>query len=175
MNLLTYFRVALSVFREIRKRDSKRSWIDTSIVLSWITGYPVAWWLSIDLLLLEYSALPITDPNCYVASAAANGHRQLVGSQKQKTTNGDTFVNLQMQRVKFLEFVLLAMCPTLHKPIRRAYNRFGPRLASVCSRNKFAADLTYLSLKPVEWTAELLRFGYGFSSTRIRRIYMRND
>lgn len=93
----------------------------------WISGLYISWKYAIAVMLVEYSKLSTANPNCYISCAAARGHRRLVG------TGTSGLVNLQMQRLKLLEFGLATSFPTSHRKIRSVYNRLGPKLAQFCS------------------------------------------
>lgn len=177
LNFISYLRVAASTLKHFRKSIYERKLLHVPFGLGWIVAYVINWKLSIDLMLVEYRGLPITDPNCFVSSAAANGHSWLVNAHSNESGETDqkpSLVNLQMQRLKFLEFTLKAVFPRVHAPIRKAYNQFGPILASCCKQNKLTADMTFLMLKPIEWTAIALRVLFGVSRMQIRQIYFRN-
>jgi hypothetical protein len=173
--LITYVRVTISSLREFRRGKRKRSLFDVPLALGGVASLLIAWRLSIDFLLLNYLNLPTTDPNCYVSSAAANGHRNFVGARELESNGRTVLINLQMQRLKFLEFVLMATAPKLHKSIRKAYNLHGPSLAMICSRSKLAASLTFVLLKPIEWSAALVGIVTRIPSEKIRSIYVRSD
>ena len=109
-----------------------------------------------------------------VSSAAANGHPKLVGSFELAPTQIGKVtgkINKQMQRLKFLEFVLATSLPSIHRVIRRFYNRFGPGVAHVCQANIWISDLTFLFLKPLEWIAIGIQVSLGVSSRSIEHIY----
>lgn len=140
--------------------------------VGWIAALAASWKIAIDIMMIEYAKLPTTSPNCYVSSAAANGHPCLVGAFHLEAEEL-VVINPQMQRLKFLEFVLAASLPSLHQRIRRGYNRVGPSLARLCQTNQWFSDLTFVALKPLEWIALLLARWIGVSKSRIDRIYCR--
>ena len=76
-----------------------------------------------------------------------------------------------MQRLKFLELALATSLPSIHRLIRRFYNRFGPGVALVCQSNVWISDLTFLFLKPLEWIAIRIQVSLGVSSRSIEHIY----
>ena len=166
LNLITYARAAIQV------ADRHHPFVSPtrSLVLGLI-GWFVAWMISIRLsttvMMTEYEKLPLTNPNCYVSSAAASGHEWLVRSER--TSCG--IVNAQMRRLKFLEFALAAAFPRTHRWIRRNYNRIGPRMAGCCRCNVWFADATYVCLKPLEWIAITLQIALRIPKIRIKRLY----
>ena len=177
LGLITFFRACHASFF-ITKQNGRPSELISQILgwLTWLGAYAFTWKAALDLMLIEYSKLPKTDPNCFVSSAAANGHSKLVGSfeldpiQIGKVTGK---VNKQMQRLKFLEFALATSLPNVHRVTRRFYNRFGPAVAHVCQTNIWISDLTFLFLKPLEWIAIGIQVSLGVSSRNIEKIYTR--
>jgi len=146
-----------------------------SITGFWLTTYILAWRSSVEQVMLEYQKLPTTDPNCYVASAAANGHASLVKSVRLSRPSGNAYLNSQMQRLKFLEFAMQTSAPATHYRLRKIYNQVGPTLAAWCSKSILLADATFLALKPLEWLAILIRIGLRIPDRSIERIYTKED
>ena len=142
-------------------------------VVGWVAAYCGSWRWSINLVLVEYAKLPTEAPHdCYVATAAARGHRRLVGTQPVNKISGQTFLaNNQMRYLKAAELVLKTTCPTIHLWCRAVYDRLGPRLASWLVW-PVLADVAYLALKPAEWTARgvLLLILPGGGAV-VRRLY----
>lgn len=134
---------------------------ETSITLprglglaGWLGAYAVAWRMSILKMYELYAALPPQPPpDCYIATAAAQGHPHIVGSRTVLRADGKLLnVNRQLQILKCAELALMAMHPRLHKLLRRGYDVVGKSLARSI-QNPFLADATYLLLKPFEWLA----------------------
>jgi len=134
-----------------------------------------AYWLSvrqaIEWTLEDYQKLPTQQPDCYVCSAAANGHARWVGSSRINTPQGPAMVNLQMRRLKLLELMMAVVCPCAHRVIRVIYDAIGPVLARHCVCNRWFADITFAMLKPVEWLAIVTAWVVGLSATSASRIY----
>ena len=120
-------------------------------------------------MLVEYSKLPLTDPACYVCSAAAHGHPGWVRSMPVGPAG--IRVNGQLRRLKFLEFALMAAFPTGHRMLRLIYDRIGPPLASVCRRNRWFADATFCMLVPIELSAIAVQRIFGFRNDSVERLY----
>ena len=167
LNCLAYIWASYIIFRSEKQ---PLSW--TIQVATWF-GITFAWYVSwkaaIDLMFEVYGTLP-TSRNCYVTSAAANGHAMLVGSNRAGAKDCD-IVTLQMQRCKFFEICLATACPQVHSRIRCIYDEIGPPLAKLCGRNVWFADATYLALKPIEWAAIAMRSVLRIPAERIRTIY----
>ncbi|MCB0156197.1 MAG: hypothetical protein KDF65_15480 [Anaerolineae bacterium] len=126
--------------------------------VGWLAAYLVAWRLAIQATLAAYAALPPQPPNCYIATAAAQGHHRLTGAQPVTLSDGRTlWVNAQLRYLKCGELALRALSPTTHRRVRRIYDRVGVGLAGRL-QHPLLADAAYLTLKPVEWgVAWLLR------------------
>jgi len=153
----------------------------TSSLWSWLTtwGTAATTWIaatsgSIMLMLNKYSQLPLTRPNdCFVCSAAAYGHKQIVLSKPVVILGQVHMINHQLRRLKFLEIALMAVFPSLHRMIRSLYNRVGPLVARPARKSRWYADACYLSLKPVEWLAVLIQNMARIPESKIDRIYIR--
>ncbi|MFO0941688.1 MAG: DUF6688 family protein [Pirellulales bacterium] len=136
--------------KELLARLDRYQW---SSAVAWLIGYAAAWKLAIDTAILLYSQLPKSKPNCYVSTAAASGHKWLVGSE---VNSQGQVVNGQMRHLKVAELLLAMKVPKIHRQIRLFYNRFGPVAAARIVRRPWLADLTYLSLLPLEFTTRVL-------------------
>jgi hypothetical protein len=124
---------------------------------AWIAGYVAAWRFDILRMYELYAALPPQPPpDCYIATAAAQGHSQVVGSWRVQQANGEfMYVNTQLQILKCAELALLAARPGFHRILRIAYDVAGKSLATRI-RNPYLADLAYLLLKPCAWLARFV-------------------
>jgi hypothetical protein len=118
---------------------------------AWLGAYVVTWSQALARMTELYEALPDQPPNCYIATAAAKGHPQLVGSKKI----GRVMVNRQLQTLKAAEMALLVTLPGCHRWLRRGYDVYGRFLATKLT-NPYLADIAYLTLKPFEWSSWLL-------------------
>jgi hypothetical protein len=117
----------------------------------WFAGYLLTWRLAIYTAAKFYHALPTAAPGCYVCTAAARGHARFVGARAIRCGDGSVVrVNDQLRHLKLAELALIAVLPRVHRLLRRIYDRIGP-VAAARLRHPFAADLAYLSLKPIEW------------------------
>lgn len=166
LNLITYAHAAVRVSASSPEGIAMTRF-SVGAAISWIVAWSASWGFAVDIMLREYAKLPTTDPNCYISGAAAGGHAKLVGSRQC----GAGKVNLQMQRLKFLEFALAAALPRTHVTIRAVYNVIGPPLAKRCAKNVWFADTTYVALKLIEWPAEWLRRFAKVPRHRVERIY----
>jgi hypothetical protein len=123
---------------------------------AWIAGYIAAWRFDILKMYELYAALPPQPPpDCYIATAAAQGHTQVVDSWSVRRVTGERIrVNKQLQILKCAELALMAVQPHLHKIFRKIYDAVGKSLAKRM-RNPFLADLAYLLLKPCDCLARI--------------------
>lgn len=109
-----------------------------------------------------YSNLPDEPPQgCFVVTAAARGHAQLVGPfvpHARHARHGRVrHVNRQLLTFWAFEQRWQSAAPRTHRAFRRLYNNVGPHLARRLT-NPWLADAAYLALKPCEWlAARLLR------------------
>ena len=124
-------------------------------IIAWLSAYGIALRFNIVKMYELYAALPTQPPNCYIATAAANGHPAFVRSHEIQLQNGQSMrVNKQLQILKCAELALLAAAPRLHKILRAVYDATGKPLARRI-QNPFFADMAYLVLKPFEWITVL--------------------
>lgn len=126
-------------------------------VSAWTGVYIVAWRIAVLKMYELYAALPPEPPpDCYIATAAAQGHPQFVGSKVVLRTDGTSLtVNRQLQILKFAELALMAVLPRMHKALRKVYDVIG-RFVARKIKNPFLADLAYLMLSPFEMLAAFL-------------------
>ena len=181
LNCISYVRASVGLLRapEVegdRSKDQLQIW---SLCSAWLLGFGASWKFSLDAMLAEYAKLPTVEPQCYVSAAAAHGHPRFVGVARIATEAAASDllpaypINLQMCRLKFLEFALAAAFPRVHRWVRWTYNALGPRAAAVCRSNVWLADASYVALKPLEWLAELLRMTAKVSLQRVTALYLR--
>ena len=113
---------------------------------AWCAAYAASWAAAVAQAIRTYHALPTTQPkDCYVATAAARGHRRFVRSREV----GGFMVNDQLRRLKCAEIALATLAPRAHRAVRRVYDRVGPVIASGMV-HPLLADAAYLTLKPAE-------------------------
>jgi hypothetical protein len=124
-------------------------------LIAWLAAYLAAWRVSILRMLEEYAQLPTENPNCYIATAAACGHRRIVGSSAAQTADGVLLANDQLRTLKCAELVLARLTPRIHHLCRKAYDTLGPPLATGMRKSPFAADAAFVLLKPAQWLAQL--------------------
>jgi len=140
---------------------------------TWLAAYIVAWRLDILRMYDLYAALPPAPPNCYIATAAARGHPQVVHAWTVHRADGRTLrINSQLQLLKCAELALLAVSPSLHRLLRGNYDRIGKALAHYI-QNPLLADIAYVVLKPWEWMAGFaLRLIIPEIDSISKRMYM---
>jgi len=128
-----------------------------------------SWTIGITEALNRYAELPTQAPDCYVATAATNGHPALVRSG----VSPQGFpVNAQLQTLKAGEIALAATVPTTHQRLRGVYDHIGPRGAAQLRRHRILADIAFLALVPVQLTVRvLLRMFLVDARSQIDRMY----
>lgn len=136
-----------------KHRKTKLTTLHGIGIVTWLTAYGLALRFNVLKMYELYAALPSQPPNCYIATAAANGHSAFVGSHEIQLGNGRLMrVNRQLQNLKCAELALMVAAPHMHKVLRFVYDVIGKTLARRI-QNPFLADAVYLSLKPFEWMA----------------------
>lgn len=140
--------------------------------VAWLGGYAVAWRQAANKAVELYDALPVEQPTCWVATAAANGHPRLVGSTIVSASDGSPFaVTRQLQTLKLTELVVAAVMPNAHRRLRSGYDRWGRHIAGRLATST-QADIAYLALKPAEWLGRLVTtLALDDSAERRRRVY----
>jgi hypothetical protein len=166
-----YIWLSVQAFREARGRAGRR-WIKILSCLGWVGGYMVAWKVSIYSAMKFFATLPKEPPDCYIATAAAKGHRRIVNSEEVVLHDGRVVrVNAQMRYLKCAELMLKAVAPGLHRICRRVYNALGSVLAKGLVR-PVLADAAYFMLKPLEWFSwAVVKVVFQEVDDVIKRIY----
>ena len=125
-------------------------------ILIWFSALAAALIIKIPLAMRLFAALPVQAPrgygDCFVVSAAARGHPRFVGSRLDPATG--RYINDQLRTLSAFEDRLANRRPTIHRHLRRIYNRVGPRIAASI-KTPLIGDAIYLLLKPAEWLARL--------------------
>ncbi len=112
----------------------------------------------------------------YLCSVAAHGHLNLVKPQRYGYRKGKKIIcNRQLLVSNAFEELLQERLPSLHKYVRRNYNRVGSLIHRYyyVFEIKYVSDLIYLIMKPLEWI--FLLFLYTFDhkpENRIARQYV---
>jgi hypothetical protein len=170
------FGAYLAVAIQLARRNWHRMQFRLSqllIVFTWLAAYLAACRASVVIALAEYAKLPTSPPSdCYIATAAARGHRGLVGAWGVSLADGRTlWVNEQLLTLKCGELAIRTLCPKLHRALRLIYDRLGPCLAKYMT-HPLLADAAYLSLKPCEWaTQAALYLLLGEAGSALRSTY----
>jgi len=132
----------------MEKEWGTKKWLAS---MAWLSSYALTWVFAIARMFEIYNSLPTHPPDCYIATAAAQGHPRLVGSFATTTKGGQTFrLNKQLQHLKAAELILQALTPRLHRSVRIVYDVVGVYLAQKITHPAVATGV-YWSLKPLEW------------------------
>ncbi|MBK9779680.1 MAG: hypothetical protein IPP55_06490 [Anaerolineales bacterium] len=170
------FLIAFQASRWLWKHyETKFSFAKGFGIFAWISAYAFALRFNILKMFELYNALPTEPPNCYIATAAANGHPRFVGSREVTLANGKSMrVNRQLQRLKAAEIALMGVSGTGHRMMRKIYDVVGKQLAAHI-HNPFLADVSYLLLKPFELLAVFtMKFLLSDIEGLIANIYIQN-
>lgn len=172
LTVVTFIRATVMVSAEHQRQHK---WERRSLLI-WLFAFQglaaawfASWRMAIDVMLFEYSKLPKTPPqDCYLSAAAQQRHTWLFGESTAA-------ISLQTKRLKFLEFALRSAAPGFHTALRRIYNHYGPPLAAFCRKSPWFADLTYLSLLPLECLSMLLSRILKIRANAINNIYSNQE
>lgn len=136
-----------------RNYESRITSIHGIGIVVWLAAYITALRFNILKMYELYAALPTTPPDCYIATAAAQGHPHIVHSKPVHLKNENIMrVNSQLQHFKSLELAMMAISPELHCFVRKIYDVVGKKLAAYL-KNPLLADVAFLLLLPVEWVS----------------------
>ncbi|MBR1780311.1 MAG: hypothetical protein IJ751_02780 [Oscillospiraceae bacterium] len=87
----------------------------------------------------------------YLCTVAAGGHRRVVRPQRMGVRHGHAvIVNRQLCVANAFEQILEEKTPTFHRHLRHFYDTYGFPVAKLI-HSKWAADLVYFVMKPLEW------------------------
>ena len=94
----------------------------------------------------------------YLCTVAAGGHEKVVKPQRMGIRHGHpVVVNRQLCIANAFEQVLEEKTPRFHRFLRRNYDRYGYPFAKHIKK-KWAMDLIYYLMKPLEWLFLLLLY-----------------
>ncbi|MHB1453118.1 MAG: DUF6688 domain-containing protein [Saccharofermentanales bacterium] len=103
------------------------------------------------LLSTKVSPPPVDYEGHYLCTAAAGGHERVVKPQRMGIRQGHRIVvNRQLCVANAFEQLIAERTPRFHRIVRQLYDRHGYPLSKHI-RTPFAADITYLLMKPLEW------------------------
>jgi hypothetical protein len=180
LTCITYMRCGIRAWSRPRTATERKAL--AAGIVTWLVAWSVSLKFAIDAMWNEYEKLPKSPPDCFVSSAAAHGHAQFVGVASFAAAEAESKVmpsvtevyfpvNMQMCRLKLVEFSLAGGAPALHRLIRCVYNRIGPGAAQLCRGNRWLADASYLMLKPIELLGVILQFLLRIPNRRLRSLY----
>ncbi|MEY2428153.1 MAG: hypothetical protein QOJ40_1038 [Verrucomicrobiota bacterium] len=103
-----------------------------------------------------YSNLPNNPPSCFVVTAAARGHKTVVGPFLEIERHGKKReANRQLLTLWQFEAAWSVHAPRTHRMFRRFYNRLGPAIAARIT-SPWMADAAYILIKPTEFVAQIV-------------------
>ncbi|HSH05415.1 MAG TPA: hypothetical protein VLL52_23065, partial [Anaerolineae bacterium] len=146
-----------------RELSAGEGWWSGGIAAVLGVGYLIALQQAWYKMLEIYARLPVEPPaDCYVVTAAAEGHGMVVRREARWTVAGKRFwVTAQLQQIKGLELLWRLVSPRTHGWLRWVYDGVGPRVAGVMRGRPWLAAGVYVSLMPVGWVARLVLGGLG--------------
>lgn len=105
-----------------------------------------------DWLLSQQVSPPAVYPDShYLCTVAAGGHGSVVKPQRMGVRHGNPIiVNRQLCIANAFEELIAQRTPRLHKLIRKLYDTCGYPVSKHI-KTAFAADCTYVIMKPLEW------------------------
>lgn len=112
----------------------------------------------------------------YLCSVAANGHAKYVKPERLGIRNGNYIVcNRQLLIANAFEELVQERMPSLHKCIRRQYNKVGDLVHRYyfVFENKLISDIIYFFMKPAEWLFLLILYTFDRNpENRISKQYL---
>ena len=111
-----------------------------------------AWTHTADWTFSQKAAPPnIMMDEHYLCTVAAGGHKKVVKPIRTGNRHGHTvLVNRQLCVANAFEQLLQERAPSLHRVIRKAYDKTGYPIAKHI-RSPYLADCIYFFMKPLEW------------------------
>lgn len=169
--LLVYLMLSVRIIKSNlgQSTSNQRHLFGATWLSVWLGSLVAAIYLAIQ----EYEKLPTSPPGgCYIATAAARGHRRWVRSQPIRCRDGSImFINNQLRLCKVAELALWALSPAAHRILRNLYDRLGPPIARRL-RHPLLADLAYLTLLPPAFFAYCLLSIMGCDVRQLmQRVY----
>lgn len=111
-----------------------------------------AWTETADWRMSEQIAPPnVMVDEHYLCTVAAGGHKGIVKPLRMGERHGHrVVVNRQLCIANAFEQILEERVPRFHRLVRNVYDSYGLPVARLI-RTKFAADIVYICMKPLEW------------------------
>lgn len=151
-----FYAVAHAVFL-MRLLANKEIVVRQMRVMYWpalFTFIPGAIYLKLESARKLFYSLPETPPeNCFIVTAATQGHPALVGSWYEAPAG--RILNRQLVHFYAFEEKLKHHTPMFHRRLRRVYNRVGPLVARRIN-TPWKADIAFLLLIPLHILVALL-------------------
>ena len=119
---------------------------------------------------------PIEYHGHYLCTAAEKGHHRIVKPTRLGIRHGaKIMVNRQLCVANAFEQLISERAPRIHRVIRHFYDTYGYPVSKLI-RSPFAADVTYVVMKPAEWLfVAVLYFCDRHPESRICRQYLPCD
>lgn len=159
--------VGYLLYAGIILRNCKFGWdnirADAKLLVAWFTGLLISICVKYPLAFTQYMRLADEAPDhCFIVTAAARGHRSVVGAWHDRQSN--RWLNQQLLTFWSFERWLTLHLPKVHRSLRFIYNRIGPQVARLIVF-RWQADFVYWSLKPLEWLIQGFKVDVETDST----------
>lgn len=99
----------------------------------------------------EIAPPPVAYDTHYLCTVSLRGHKKLVKPIRYGIRRGEKIVvNRQLCVANAFEQLLMERVPRFHKAVRNFYDKYGYPISRHINK-VWAADITYLIMKPLEW------------------------
>lgn len=124
----------------------------------------------------EISPPPTAYDVHYLCTVSLRGHRKLVKPLRYGIRRGEKIVvNRQLCIANAFEELLMEKTPHFHRAVRQFYDTYGYPISKHIN-TAFAADVTYMIMKPLEWVFLLVLYLVDVKpENRIGRQYLPKD
>ena len=124
----------------------------------------------------EISPPPTAYDVHYLCTVSLRGHRKLVRPLRYGIRRGEKIVvNRQLCIANAFEELIMEKTPHFHRAVRRFYDTYGYPISKHIN-TAFAADITYMIMKPLEWVFLLVLYLVDAKpENRIGRQYLPKD
>ncbi len=110
------------------------------------------------ILSKEIAPPPVAYDTHYLCTVSLRGHKKVVKPLRYGMRRGEKIVvNRQLCIANAFEELISEKTPKLHRAIRNFYDTYGYPLSKHI-QTAFAADITYLLMKPLEWLFLLILY-----------------
>lgn len=110
------------------------------------------------ILSKEIAPPPVAYDTHYLCTVSLRGHKKIVKPIRYGIRRGEKIVvNRQLCIANAFEELIMERAPKFHRTVRNFYDAYGYPISKHI-RTAFAADITYLIMKPLEWIFVLVLY-----------------